>query len=122
LCRDELAAHSLLHWQSQKRVQRRPAPAQDWRSFQEKFNSAVVENKKLNADIRPVAPVITRNWRNPAGSRLQDGKPFQAFGLSGAAVVASGCWQTGTKRDQMIFLSEGTCLGCGASPHPCPEN
>ncbi|NOU23021.1 MAG: hypothetical protein HOO93_14800 [Methyloglobulus sp.] len=101
-------------------MQGRPAPAQVWRSFQEKFNSAQVETNKLNAGFWPVAPANARNWRNPAGSRLPEWGPVQAPVGSGAAVVTSSCWQTGTKRDQQKYLSEGTCLGWGESPHPCP--
>ena len=41
---------------------------------------------------------------NPAGRRPQDGEPVQALVGGGAAVVASGCWQTGTKRDQKSFV------------------
>ncbi|MEQ1559683.1 MAG: hypothetical protein ABL933_12195 [Methyloglobulus sp.] len=67
-CRYELAAHSLLHLQSQKRVQGRTAPAQDWRSFQEKFNSAQVETIKLNAGLRPVAPAIARKLAQSGGT------------------------------------------------------
>ncbi len=66
--------------------------------------------------------LLQGNWRNPAGRRPQDGEPVQVPVGGGAAVVASGCWQTGTKRDKKSFLSEGTCLGCGEPPHPCPEN
>jgi len=102
-------------------VQGRTAPAQTWHSFQEKFNNAQVENQKLNAVLRPVAPVIARNWRNPAGRRLQEGKPVQASVGSGAAVVASCCWQTGSKRDQNIFCPKGHMpLGARVAP-PLPK-
>ncbi len=76
----------------------------------------------MNAVLRPVAPANARNWRNPAGRRPQDGEPDQAPVGGDAAVVASGCWQAGSKRDQTVFLSEGTVAFGGARRTPyCPK-